>query len=135
MIYASKNEAVSCEIQTHFKSFSPARFTESFGRNSTIYVSKKEVVRGEVQNILDVVCLQGLQKVLGAISQFMCPKTKLFALKFRRILEVFTWKIYRQSSGRTFAIYVSQNEALSCEVQTHFGCFHPARLIKQCWAH
>jgi len=27
-IYASKNEAVSLEIQTHFRSFLPARFAE-----------------------------------------------------------------------------------------------------------
>jgi len=42
-----KNEAVCCEIHTHFASYLPASFTE---------------------------------KVLGAISQFMRPKTKLFAV-------------------------------------------------------
>jgi len=55
MICASENEAVCCEIQTHFESSLPARFTE---------------------------------KVLGAIPRFMCPKMKLFSVKFRRILEV-----------------------------------------------
>jgi len=60
-IYASKNEAVCCEVQTRFGSSLPARFTE---------------------------------KVLGAIPRFMCPKMKRFAVKFRRILEVFAffWK-------------------------------------------
>jgi len=51
-IYASKNEAVSREILTHFRSFLPARFTE---------------------------------KVLGAFSQFMRPKIKLFSMTFGRI--------------------------------------------------
>jgi len=55
-IYASKNEAVFGEVQTHFRSFRPPRFAE---------------------------------KVLGAISRFMRPKTKLFSVKFRRIFEVF----------------------------------------------
>ena len=51
-----KNEAVCCEIQMHFGSSLPVRFTE---------------------------------KVVGAITRFMRQKTKLFAVKFRRILEVF----------------------------------------------
>jgi len=54
-ICASKNEAVCREIQTHFESSLPARSTE---------------------------------KVLGAIPRFVRPKTKMFAVKFRRILEV-----------------------------------------------
>jgi len=55
-ICASKNEAVCCEVQTHFESSLPASFKE---------------------------------KVLGAIPRFVHPKTKLFAVKFRRSLEVF----------------------------------------------
>jgi len=54
-IHASKNEAVCCEIQTHFGSSLPASFIE---------------------------------KVLGTIPLFVCPKMKLFAVKFRCILEV-----------------------------------------------
>ena len=54
-IYASKNETVCREVQTHCGSSPPTRFIE---------------------------------KVLGTISRFMRPKTKLFAVKFRRILEV-----------------------------------------------
>jgi len=54
--FVSTNEAVSCEVQTHFESFHIARYRT---------------------------------KVLGALSRFMCPKTELFAAKFRRILEVF----------------------------------------------
>jgi len=54
-IYASKNEAVCREVETHFGSYPLVRFTK---------------------------------KVLGARSRFMRPKTKLFAVKFRRIVEV-----------------------------------------------
>jgi len=53
----SKNEAVCREVQTHFRRFLLARFT---------------------------------QKVVAAIPQFMRTKTKLFAVTFRRILEVFS---------------------------------------------
>jgi len=54
-IYASKNEVVCREIQTHSGSSLPASFKE---------------------------------KVVGAIPRFVRPKTKLFPVKFRRILEV-----------------------------------------------
>jgi len=50
-----KSEAIYREVQTHFESTLPARFTE---------------------------------KVVAAIPQFVCPKMKLFAVKFRRIVEV-----------------------------------------------
>ena len=40
---------------------------------------------------LEILHLQVYKKVLGAISRFMRPKMKLFAVKFRRILEVFAW--------------------------------------------
>ena len=56
-IYASKNEAVCRDVQTHFGSSPQSSVTKRF---------------------------------VGAISQFMRPKTKLFAVKFRRILEVFS---------------------------------------------
>ena len=32
-------------------------------------------------------------------------------------------------------IYVSKNEAVRCEVQTHFASFPLARLIKKLWVH
>jgi len=68
-IYASKNEAVCREIQTHVRSFRPASFAE---------------------------------KVLGAISRFMCPKTKLFAVNFRRIFEA----LRLQDSQRKFWAHI-----------------------------
>jgi len=43
--FVSKNEAVSCEVQTHFGSFHLAKFIrKSFGRIITIYVSKNGAV-------------------------------------------------------------------------------------------
>jgi len=51
-----KNETVCCEIQTHFGSSPPPRFTEKF---------------------------------LDKFSRFMCPKTQLFDVEFRPILQAF----------------------------------------------
>jgi len=89
-IFVLKNEAVCCEVQTHFGSFR----LESFGK-----------------------------KFLGGILRFMSSKTKLFAAKFRRILEFSASKISKESFGQIFTIDVSKNEAVCCEVQTHFASF------------
>jgi len=55
-ICASKNETVCLDVQMHFGSFPPPKFTE---------------------------------KVLDKFSRFVCPKMKLFAVRFRRILQAF----------------------------------------------
>ena len=136
-ICASRNEAVFCEVQTHFESTLPASFTE---------------------------------KLLGTIPRFLRPKTKLFAVKFMRILvglclqvlqktcwaqflgfcvqkrSCLLWnsdafwkfsacKLYRKSYARNSSVFVLKTEAACCEVQTHFGSVPLARLIKKLWAH
>jgi len=64
-------------------------YRKSSGRNSTICVSKNEAVCCVIQTHFESSCLASFtNKVLGAFSQFMRPKTKLFAVEFRRIPEV-----------------------------------------------
>jgi len=46
-------------------------------------------VKKKFRRSFEILRLQVCEKVLGAISRYMCPNTKLFALKFRRILENF----------------------------------------------
>jgi len=143
-----------------FWKFSACKFQrKSSGRNSTIFVLKNEAVCCEVQTHFRSFRLASfVKRVLGAFLRFMHPKTKLFAVKFRRIFEVLAlrglWKIfrahyhdlcvqklnclpwcsdafqkfsaskvYRESSGQIFTIYVSENEAVCCEVQTHLASF------------
>jgi len=100
----------------------------------------------------------------------MCPKTKLFAVKFRSIFEVLRlqgsqnkfwvhiydlcvlkrsclpWysnafskfsacKAYRKSFGCIFTIYVSKNEAVCREIQTHSGRFRLQGSQNEFWAH
>jgi len=88
-IYASRNEAVFCEVQTDFVSSPLARFTEKVhGALSRFMRSKTKLFALEFRRILEVPCLQFCRKFLGAYSRFLRLKTKLFAVKFRRILEV-----------------------------------------------
>jgi len=62
------------------------------------------------------------------------PKTKLFAVKFRRILEVLCLQVLQKKFWAQFLDFVLKNEAACCEVQTHFGSVALARLIKKLWA-
>ena len=107
-ICASKNEAVCREIQTHSGSSLPASFTESSGRNSTICASKNETVCCEVQTHFgSSPPPRFTEKFLDKFLRFMCPKTKVFAVKFRPILQAHPLARLIKSCGRIFAIYVS----------------------------
>ena len=110
-----------------FWKFSPFKlYKKSFGRIFLIYTSKNEVVCHEIQTH----CGSSLptsftENVLGAIPQFMRPKTKLFAVKFRCILELSPFKLFENSSGRIFLINASKNEAVCRKFQTHSGSYLP----------
>jgi len=66
---------------------------------------------------------------MNAFSRFLRPKTKRFAVEFRRILEVLYLEGSHKVFGRIFTIYVSENEVVSCEVETYFGSFYLAKDI------
>ena len=51
------------------------------------------------------------------------------------ILEVLRLQGLQKSSGRIFTIYACQNEAVCCEVQTHFEVLRFQVLQKKIWAH
>ena len=89
-IHACKNEAVSCEVQTHFASFHLVRYiTKVMGALSRFLHPQTKPVCCWVEMHFGSFCLMRfMKKVLGALSLFLCPKTELFAVKFRRILKV-----------------------------------------------
>jgi len=65
----------------------------------------------------------------------MRPKTKIFPVKFRRILEVLRLQGLQKIFGRTFKICVSKNEDVCHEVQMHFGSSPLTRFTKKFWAY
>jgi len=68
---------------------------------------------------------------VGAIPQFVRPKTKLFAVKFRRILEVLCLQVLKKMLWRNSTICTSKSEAVCREIQTHFGSFPPVRFTEK----
>jgi len=107
----------------HFESSLPARFTEkSYGRNVTIYVSKNEGISREVQmHFGSSLPARFTEKALGAFSRFLRPKTKLFAVKFRCIFDVFALHALYKIFWAHFHDLCVKNEAVCNEIQTHSG--------------
>jgi len=66
------------------------------------------------------------KKVLGTFSRFLRLKTKLFAIKFRHFLEVLCLQGLQKNVLGAISRYVSKNEAVIREVQTHLGSFRLA---------
>jgi len=86
-------------------------YEKSSGRIFTIHASRNEAVCCVVRNHFRSSPLARFtEKVLGAYLRFMCPKTKLFAVEFRRILEGFFLLDYWKISGRIFKICVSRKQ-------------------------
>ena len=107
-IFASKNYGICREVQTHLGSPLPASFTEKvLGAISRVVRPKTKMKRFAVKfrrykkkfltHFLDFfrpkvkLFAVGFRRILDvlAFSRFMCPNTKRFAVEFRRILEVF----------------------------------------------
>jgi len=83
-----KNEAVCREVQAHLEVFT-LQVKKSSGRIFSIFASKNEGICCEVQTHFgNSLPASFTEKVLGAISRVVRPKTKRFAVEFRRILEV-----------------------------------------------
>jgi len=73
------------------------------GRIFTIYAFKNEAVCREVQmHFGSSLPASFTEKVLGAIPQFVSPKMKRFAVKFRRILEVLCLRVLQKKFWAQF---------------------------------
>ena len=132
-ICASKNEAVCCEVQTHFGSFRLARFVKKvLGTFSWILRPKMKLFAVKFRRILEVVALRGLWKMIWAHFHDLCvQKRSCLPWSSDAFWKFSACKVYRISSGRISTIYVLKNEAVGCEVQTHFGSFCLARFVKK----
>ena len=100
-----------------FPKFSACKICrESSGRNSTICAFKNEAVCCEVQmhfGSFRLACF--LKKVLGAFSRFLRPKMKLFAVKFRRILELLSLQVLQKKFWAQFHdLCVQKRSGLLC---------------------
>jgi len=127
-IYASKNEAVCREIQTHSESSLPASFKDKVvGAIPRFVRPKMKLFAVKFRRTSKVNCLRVLQKKLWAqfhdlrVQKWSCLPWNSDA--FRKLSAC---EFYRKSSGRNSTICASRNEAVCCEIQTHSGSSLPA---------
>ena len=84
---------------------------------------------------LEIFTLQ-VKKVLGAFSRFCVQKRRYLPWSSNAFWKFSACKFYRKSSGRNFMSCASINEAVCCEVQTHFGSPLPYKIYKKkFWTH
>ena len=121
-IFASKNEAICCEVQTHWKFSACKVYRKSSGRMFTIYASKSEAVYCKVQTQFgSSPPARFTEKVLGTFLWFMCPKTKLSTVKFRRIQKLSFCKVYEKLLGAISRFMRLKRSCLPVKLMTQFG--------------
>jgi len=132
-ICASKNEAVCCEVQAQFGSSLPARFTEKvLGAIPRFVRPKTNLCAVKFRCILEVLWLRVVQKKFWAQFHDLCVQKRTCLLWSSDAFWKFSAsKVYRESSGQIFTIYVLKNKAVCCEVHTHFGSDLPASFTKK----
>jgi len=87
----------------HFWGFHFAGQKKSSGRIFSIFASKHEGISRELQTHFgSSLPASFTEKVLGEISRVVHPKTKRFAVKFRRILEVLCLRVLQQKFWAQF---------------------------------
>ena len=102
-LYVQKWSCLPWNSDTFWKFSACEIYRKSCRRDSTIYVSKNEVVCCEVQTHFGSSLPASFkEKVVDAIPWFVRPKTKLFAVKFRRILEVLCLQVLKKKLWAQF---------------------------------
>jgi len=68
---------------------------------------------------------------VGAIPRFVRPETKLFAVKFRRILEVLCLQVLKKMLCLNSTICAFKSDAVCREIQMHFGSSLPVSFTEK----
>jgi len=118
---------------THFGSFLPASFTEKVvGAIPRFVRPKSKLFAVKLRRILEVLCLQDLQKRLWVQFHNLClQKRSCLMWNSDAFWKFSACKFYRKSSGRNSTICASKNKAVCCEVQTYFGSSLPPRFTEK----
>ena len=136
-IYASKNEAVCCWVQVHFRSSLPARFTQKdfWAHFHDLCVQKWSCFLRSSDTFRTFSPYEVYKKVLGTLSRRLRPKTKLFALELRRILGVHCLQVFQiRLWAHIHSFWVQKWSSLSWSSDA-FWKFSLCEVYKKFWAH
>jgi len=135
-IFACKNEALCSEVQTHLEVFTLKVQKKSSGRIFKIFASKNEGISRHVQTHFgSSLPASFTEKVLGAIPRFVRPKTKLFAVKFRRILEVLCLTRFMKKVDASSRFFRPKVKLFAVEFRRSLEVFSVQALYTKFWVH
>jgi len=93
---------------------------------------KNEAVFCEIQcHVQKFLACKFCRKSSGRNFRFMCPKAKLFVVKFRRMLEVLDLQVLQKKFWAQFSVYASKHKFVYREIQTHVRSFRPASFAEK----
>jgi len=99
-------------------------------------VSKNEALSGEVQTHFGSFHLARLiKKVLGALTRFLRPKTKQFAVKFRRIGSSLPARFTEKVLGACLRFMRPKAKLFTVKFRHNLEVLHLQGLQKKFWAH
>jgi len=137
-LYVQKRSCVLWSYNAFWKLSACKVYRKNSGHIFTIYVSKNEAVCYEVQMRCDstTVLARFARKILGAFSRFMHPKTWLFAVKLRSILEVIRLQGLQKEFWVHFYNLCVQKRSILRWSSDAFWKFFPWMVYKKkFWAH
>ena len=131
-IFASKNEAVCREIQTDLGSFSRASLKKDMGAFYRFLRPKTELLAVQLRRILEVFALRGLwRKFLAHYHDLCVQKRSCLPRSWDAFWTFSPCKLHEESNRHIFRIFASNNEAVCCWVQAHFGSSPHSRFTKK----
>ena len=111
-----QNKGVYCEVETHFGSFRFARCMKKFwAQFHDLCVQKRSCLPWSSDAVWKYSVCKVYRKSSGGNFTIYASKTKPFAVKLRRILEVFALRGAWKSSERNFTIYASKTKLFDME--------------------
>ena len=113
-IFASQIKAVRHEVQMHFLSYPPPKFTKLFWAHfwDFHFASKRK-------------------KFCAHFLYFCVQKWRYFQWSSDAFWKFSACTFYRKTSWRNFTSYASKTEAVCCDVQTHLGSPLPCKVCKK----
>jgi len=116
-----------------FWNFSPCKLYKTFlCAFSRFFRPQTKQFAVKLRRILEVLCLQGLRRKFCTNFHDLCaPKRRCLLWSSHTFWKFSACKVYRQTYGLIITIYACKNEAVCCEVETHFGSSPPARFAEK----
>ena len=128
-IFASNHETACYWAQTHFGSSPLAKFTKKFlGAFPRFMRPVCCKVQAPFRSSLPATFTQN---VMGVFSRFMCPKTELFAVKLRRIVEDFALRGFWRKLRAHFHDLCIQKWSCFLRSSDRFWKFSPCKLYEK----